>query len=94
MTRYSQKHLEQIRTVGNTDIIVKFGLPFFILILYFLYKSASSIIPNYDRTSTYAVLLAILTTLMSEVYFNYPIYWCLLFLFLIYKPTNSHRNNI
>lgn len=90
MTRYSQRQLEQIRTVGVTDIIVRFGLPFFLLILYFLYKSANSITKDKHIISSLAILLSILTTLMSEVYFNFPIYWCLLFLFLIYKKQEEN----
>lgn len=85
MTRYSQKQLEQIRTVGLTDVMVRFGIPFFILILYLLYKSANSINKFPSIYTNFAFLLGILTTLMSEVYFNFPIYWCLLFLFIVYK---------
>lgn len=89
-TRYAYKAEEQIRTVGLTDIIVRMGLPFFLIMLFFVYKSMCSLV-NYTRKrkeQLYCIgsVLTILLTLMSEVYFNFPLYWSLIFLFLVYKP--------
>jgi hypothetical protein len=89
LTRYSFKHKEQIRTVGITDILVRMGLLLFLFIFYFLYKSICSIVKNSDKKGKglycVGIILTILTILMSEVYFNFPLYWSLIFIFLIYK---------
>lgn len=89
-TRYSYEPQEQIRTVGLTDILVKMGTPFFIYMMFLMYKSICAFVKNsIDKKGTiYCIggFLTILMTLMSEVYFNFPMYWSLLFIFLIYKP--------
>ena len=74
-----------LRSVGLTDVIVKYGIPFFIIIVYLLYKSicAYVYIVN-DMKKSYlvcvAIVLSMLILLMSETYFNYSLYWSLLFL--------------
>lgn len=89
LTRYSNGSLDQIRTVGLTDIIVKMGIPFFMYMMVLLYKSLCSVVENSlnKKGTIYCVgnFITILITLMSEVYFNFPIYWSLLFIFIIYK---------
>jgi len=89
-TRYSYRPQEQIRTVGLTDILVKMGIPFFLYMMMLLYRSLCAVIENsFNKKGTiYCIgsFLTVLITLMSEVYFNYPMYWSLLFIFLIYKP--------
>lgn len=88
-TRYSFGPKDQIRTVGISDIIVKFGIPFAILMLYMLIKSFDYYIRFHQHTQNRllnaGVILTILVTLMSEVYFNFPMYWSLLFLIFAYK---------
>ena len=92
-TRYSYNPDQQIRTVGLTDILVRMGLPFTLLMLVLLYYSLSQFLRannQYSVTSALGLFSAILVTLMSEVYFNFPIYWCLLFLHFAYKePTGK-----
>ena len=91
-TRYSYDPENQIRTVGITDIIVRMGIPFFLFMMYFLYKSVCSFIvraDTYKRLYCIGSILTIIVTLLSEVYFNFPIYWSLLFLFFIYKERES-----
>lgn len=72
-----------IPTVGLTDIIVRYGIPFFILMLYFLYYSVHIYMEqiNYQsRLYSLGFIVALLTTLLSEMYFNYSVFWSLLFL--------------
>lgn len=91
ITRYSYELEDQIRTVGLTDILVRMGTPFFILMMYMLYHSICSIVRYYNenvKLYCIGVFLSVLILLMSEVYFNFPLYWSLLFLQLIYKKPN------
>ena len=87
LTRYAYKHEEQIRTVGLTDVIVRNGFLFFLLMIYFMYKSVCAIVSNAKNKKSklfcYGSMITILTSLMSEVYFNFPLYWSLLFIFLV-----------
>jgi hypothetical protein len=93
-TRYAYNPEEQIRTVGLTDILVKMGIPFFVYMVLLLYKSLCVVIENISdkQGSIYCIgsFLTVFVTLMSEVYFNFPMYWSLLFLFLVYK---SHKES-
>jgi len=95
ITRYSFDSHNQIRTVGITDILVKFGIIFFILMLYYLYTSICSYL-KYQKKKENLYCLSIFTTiiitLMSEVYFNYPFYWSLLFLYILNKPKYKDTN--
>jgi len=92
-TRYSYNPDQQIRTVGLTDILVRMGLPFTLLMLVLLYYSLSQFLRannQYSLISALGLFSAILVTLMSEVYFNFPFYWCLLFLHFAYEgPANK-----
>lgn len=88
ITRYSFGPLDQIRTVGLTDILVRMGIPLFLLIMYFIYRSICSYLVAQRQRNIFncvGVFVTILVTLMSEPYFNYPIYWSLLFIQFIYK---------
>jgi hypothetical protein len=93
LTRYSYMPEEQIRTVGLTDIIVKNGLPFFLLMMYFLYRSMCYIVFNKnikkDSWNCYVSFFTTLIVLMSEVYFNFPLFWAFLFIFTISKKGKS-----
>jgi len=83
-----------IPTVGLTDVIAKYGIPFFILILFFMYKSVCSYINGVkDKNQFYCfgMIAAILTTLISEVYFGYSMYWSLLFLQFAYGYKEEER---
>ncbi len=91
-TRYSYGPADQIRTVGLTDILVKFGFPFFLLILYLMYRSICKYLESYgqnDIIRCVSIFVTILVSLMSEPYFNYPMYWSLLFLLFVYKPSEK-----
>ena len=86
-TRYSIQAEHQIRTVGSTDMIVRFGLPFFILLLYIIYKSIRSYILYCDIDNIVlenGLIVVILILLMSETYFLLPFFWTLLMLKHIY----------
>lgn len=85
-TRFDNTHQKHIlRSVGLTDIIVKYGLPFFIVLLYYMYRSLYSYL-NYEgiyknsRFLALGIIFTLMLTLISETYFNYSIYWSLLFL--------------
>jgi len=87
LTRFKYVDKADIRTVGFSDIIVRLGLPFFILTMIGLYKSASALIENSSFPNTVSmrigIVLTIFTTLMSETYYLLPLYWSLSFIFLI-----------
>ena len=86
-TRFFYDRPNQIRTVGLTDIMVKLGLPFFIIIMLMLYHSLSSLLNfnNYNKKIfVVSSFSSILILLMSQLYFNYPLFWCLLFLKFVY----------
>jgi len=94
VTRYSHGPLDQIRTVGLTDILVRMGVPFFLLMMYFLYRSICSYLITQNQRNTFNCIgffVTILVTLMSEVYFGFPLYWCLLFLQFTYNDPKSRR---
>jgi hypothetical protein len=91
-TRYSYNPDEQIRTVGLTDILVRMGLPFTLLMLVLLYYSLSQFLRTnnqYSVMSLMGLFSAVLGTLMSEVYFNFPFYWCLLLLHFASKESTD-----
>lgn len=94
VTRFSYGPLDQIRTVGLTDIIVRMGLPFFLLMMYFMYLSIYNYLVSQKQQSIFnclSLFIAILITLMSEVYFTYPLYWSLLFLQFVYNQKEKVR---
>lgn len=94
-TRYTFDKENQIRTVGLSDVLVRFGLPFFVLMLVMMYRSISSYLQAQRRWSVagcVGIFITLLITLMSEAYFNYPMYWSLLFLLFVYKkPVGSYE---
>lgn len=83
-----------LRSVGLTDVIVKYGIPFFILMLYFLGRSicrtlSAISMQKADRLICTGMFIAMIALLISEVYFNYSMYWSLLFLMFVYYPSNQ-----
>jgi hypothetical protein len=89
ITRYSYELENQIRTVGLTDLLVRIGAPLFIFIMILLYRSICSMINFYKKNEILlfciGVFLTILITLMSEIYFQFQLYWSLIFLHFVYK---------
>ena len=88
INRYSYDPEYQIRTVGVTDILVRNGIIFFIVLFFLLFKSFKSF-TNYFGFKSYfhttGIFLSIFITLFSQIYFQYQFYWVLPFLFLIYN---------
>lgn len=82
ITRYKYDHFIQIRTVGVTDVLVKFGVPFFIFMFYLMYRSINQFSRHFNESYLIGlgIFLSLITMLMSEVYFNYPMYWSFLFI--------------
>jgi len=87
LTRFKYVDKADIRTVGFSDIIVRLGLPFFILTMILLYKSIFVLIKHSSFPNTISMrigtVLTIFITLLSETYYLFPLYWSLSFLFLI-----------
>jgi len=96
ITRYSQYQDGQIRTSGVSDILVKMGIPFTMIMMFFLYRSFYSVISEGKRGSYFmhsiVIFITIIMILMSQVYFNFPMFWGLSFLFIVYK--NSRYKSI
>lgn len=88
-TRYSSVNKSnEIRTVGSTDMILRFGLPFFILILYLIYTSFTIYFKYLNKINnilSLGMVIVILILLMSETYFLYPLFWILILLQYQYK---------
>lgn len=89
-TRYTSLYKEkEIRTVGSTDMIVRYGLPFFIFILYLMYTSISSLSKHYNKYKyPMSFVFLILLLLMSETYFLHPLFWILIMFQFIYTKSS------
>lgn len=96
LTRYDVSPGEKIilRTVGLTDVLVRLGSIAFVIIFYLLWKSICSYLEwNHEKKLLYCagIFVAIFLTLMSETYFNRPMYWSLLFLLFTYRKKEKAR---
>ncbi len=96
-TRYDLAPADEfvIRTVGLTDILTRVGVFVFIVMFYFLFKSICvylEYLQEQKQMYCFGIFIAILITLMSEVYFNFPMYWSLLFLQFVYHKKEKVRN--
>ena len=96
LTRYLYDPFNQIRTVGITDVLVKFGIPFFIWMFYLIFISIKKIAKFYNKNNFISLgfFVVYIIMLMSEVYFNYPFYWCFLFFHLIVINKDFRNNHI
>lgn len=95
-TRYDLSPTDKliIRTVGLTDILVRVGIVVYIIMFYFIYKSICFYLEwMNEKKIMYCVgiFVAILFTLMSEVYFNFQFYWSLLFMQFVYRNHKSQQ---
>ena len=95
-TRYDLQPTNEMiaRTVGLTDVLVRLGIIIFIILFYFVFKSICSYLEWLHKRKhiyCFGFFIAILVTLMSEVYFNLPMYWSLLFLQFVYKQNEEIR---
>ncbi len=82
-TMYDFKSDSDTRTVGSTDIIVRYGLPFFFWILFLMYKSFSSYSKSFSKDGEYmggSIVFIMLLLLTSETYFLNPLFWMVLML--------------
>ena len=95
-TRYSFDPENQIRTVGLTDLIVRLGVPYLLFIMFLLHRSLNYfvkfyihgiLVANYNK----ALFITIILILMSQVYFNFPLFWSLIFLSCVYKKTSYNK---
>lgn len=70
------------RTNGFTDICVEYGIPFVTYLLFLLYKSFRYIFIYYNfNTMRYPIFvtITIVILLQSEIYFDYSLFWSLIF---------------
>jgi hypothetical protein len=83
-TMYAQEEdITDIRTVGSTDLLVRLGVPLFLLILFLMYKSFSKFSQYYWNNGNYmgiSIVFIIMLLLTSETYFVYPLFWITLML--------------
>jgi len=85
-----------ISTVGLTDVIVRYGIPMFFIIIFFLYTSICAYlnsIQKKDQIFCLGIFMVILFTMLSEVYFTYPMYWGLVFLRFAYTNQKMAKSN-
>ncbi len=84
-TRFDN-YITTTRTNGMTDIIVEYGIFFFILLVYLIYISSKSLFSYFNNKNGYVIFIIIIVVLLqSEIYFDYPLFWTLPFLSLIYN---------
>ena len=95
-TMYSSGETTDIRTVGSTDLIVRFGLPFFIVVFFFIYKSFSIYSRHHWGNGDYmgmSIVLLIFLILTSETYFLNPFFWITMMLhYTIAENKNQIEN--
>ena len=97
-TRYDSilvnpKEGAEIRTVGNTDLIVRYGIPFFFLLFFYIYNSFCAYNRFYREEGDYlcgSMLFIFLVLLMSETYFQYPLFWMLMMFQYVYPENEEH----
>lgn len=86
-TRLSSKvDKDSQRTNGDTDLLVRWGLPFFIFFLYSIWKTYAEMSSVYGKPKYFAyfILLIILFTAFGEPYFKYTFFWGLMVLHIPY----------
>ena len=89
---YDTEDVQDIRTVGSTDIIVRVGLPLFLWMLFLSYKSFSIYSRHHWKNGDYmgiSMVMMILLLLTSETYFGYPLFWITLMLHYTISETNE-----
>ncbi len=77
-----------IRTNGLTDHLVRFGTIFFIITFVLLYINFYSMNNYYHQLNNIFALFAVLIVILllqSEVFFDYPVFWAMLFLYTNYR---------
>jgi hypothetical protein len=77
-SKYDTEDVEDIRTVGSTDILVRIGLPFFLWMFFLMYKSFSRYSRYHWGNGEYmgiSIISVVLLLLTSETYFMYPLFW-------------------
>jgi hypothetical protein len=93
---YETEDVQDIRTVGSTDIIVRIGLPLFLWMIFLMYKSFSTFSRHHWKNGEYmgaSIIFIVLLLLTSETYFGYPLFWITIMLqYTIIE--NSKVNNI
>ena len=92
---YDTEDVQDIRTVGSTDTIVRLGLPIFIWMLFLMYKSFSTFSRHYWNNGDYmgiSIIFIIMLLLTSETYFGYPLFW--ITMMLQYTILENNKNNI
>lgn len=86
-----------LRSVGLTDAIVKFGIPFFFFMYFLLSKSMCNYVSyasarQRNKLICTSIIVSLTMLLFSEIYFNYPIFWSLLFLMFAYTSSSKVKS--
>lgn len=92
-TRFSESKV-LVRTNGFTDLLVEYGSIFIILLFYFIFRSFKYITNFYNISNVKILILSLVivfTLLQSEIYFDFPFFWALLFLNTTYY---KYKDNI
>ena len=92
-TMYDTEKVLDIRTVGSTDMIARFGLPFFLWMLFLIYISFSTYSKHHWNNGNYmgvSIVILILLLLTSETYFQYPLFWIALMLQYTVDDVEDH----
>lgn len=93
-TMYAQeKDITDIRTVGSTDILVRLGLPLFLVMIFLMYQSFSKFSKHYWSNGDYmgiSIVFIVMLLLTSETYFEYPLFWIIMM--LQYTITEDKKN--
>jgi len=82
-TMYDTEEISDIRTVGSTDILVRVGLPMFFWMLFLMYSSFSKFSKYHWGNGNYmggSIVLIVMLLLISETYFEYPLFWIVMML--------------
>ncbi|MGB6020435.1 MAG: hypothetical protein WBF77_12665, partial [Sulfurimonadaceae bacterium] len=75
------------RTNGITDHLLRYGSVFLIITFFLIYKSQLAVLRHYrhlNKIFAIGTTIVIFILLQSEPYFNYPFFWGLTFLYIIY----------
>lgn len=88
INRYSYDPENQIRTVGLTDILVRNGIVFFVILFLMIFSSLQSFTIYYNSVGNIhalGIFITVIISLFSQIYFQYQLYWILPFLSMVYN---------
>jgi hypothetical protein len=90
-----EEDMTDIRTVGSTDMIVRIGLPMFLIMLLLMYQSFSKFSRHYWNNGDYmgiSIVFIVMLLLTSETYFIHPLFW--ITIMLQYTITENNKKEM